>query len=129
MSMYVLDTDMLTLWRKMHPTVLHHLAQHSPAAANVTVITVDEEVSGWYSLVRRAKTRQQLSRAYLNLAETAGSYGRFQILSFTEPAILRFEGLKRQKLGVGSMDLRIAAIVLENSAILVTRNRRDFGRV
>lgn len=52
-----------------------------------------------------------------------------QILSYTESAIDRYEGLRRRKLGVKANDLRIAAIALENSAIVVTRNRADFGRV
>ncbi len=52
-----------------------------------------------------------------------------QVLSFTEQAIGRFEALRRMKLGVKANDLRIAAIAIENSAIVVTRNRKDFGRI
>jgi tRNA(fMet)-specific endonuclease VapC len=37
--------------------------------------------------------------------------------------------LKALRLNVKKMDLRIAAIALENSAIVVTRNLRDFQRV
>ncbi len=52
-----------------------------------------------------------------------------KILSFTEPAVHRFQALLRMKLNVGGMDLRIAAIALECGAVVVTRNLRDFQRV
>jgi len=54
---------------------------------------------------------------------------QFPVLSFTEPAIQRFEQLLTLKLNVGKMDLRIAAITLEHGAVVVTRNQRDFARV
>jgi tRNA(fMet)-specific endonuclease VapC len=57
------------------------------------------------------------------------SLARFQILSFTEPAILRYEDLYGLKLQVPKMDLRIAAVVLECGGTVVTRNQRDFQRV
>jgi tRNA(fMet)-specific endonuclease VapC len=56
-------------------------------------------------------------------------WGRFAVLSFTEPAIQRFEQLRSLKLNVGLMDLRIAATALENGLTVVTRNQRDFNRV
>jgi tRNA(fMet)-specific endonuclease VapC len=40
-----------------------------------------------------------------------------------------YERLKAQKLNIAKMDLRIAAIALEQQACLVTRNLRDFSRV
>jgi tRNA(fMet)-specific endonuclease VapC len=41
----------------------------------------------------------------------------------------RFEDLRTMRLNIGSMDLRIAAIVREAGCVLVTRNVRDFQRV
>jgi tRNA(fMet)-specific endonuclease VapC len=35
----------------------------------------------------------------------------------------------RQKIRIGTQDLRIAALVMANNGILVTRNRQDFERV
>jgi len=63
------------------------------------------------------------------LAECVRFLARLQLLSFTEPAISRYEQLRSLKLNIGKMDLRIAAIVLENGATLVTRNRRDFQKL
>jgi tRNA(fMet)-specific endonuclease VapC len=42
---------------------------------------------------------------------------------------LRFEQLRSMRLHVGLMDLRIAAIALENGMTVVTRNQSDFKRV
>ena len=56
-------------------------------------------------------------------------YSKVQIFDFTEAAILRYNALRVAKLNVGGMDLRIAAIALENGAVVVTRDVRDFERV
>jgi len=129
MSLYVLDTDTLTLYRAGHSQVCQHVLNHAPDELAVTVISVEEQISGWYRLLRRARRRDQLARAYEKLARTVQFYAERRMLSFSESAIERFERLKASKLGVGSMDLRIAAITLEHGGTLVTRNMRDFGRV
>ncbi len=54
---------------------------------------------------------------------------RWQILTYTESALSRVAQLKAPRLNVRLMDLRIAAVALENGAVVVTRNRRDFDRV
>jgi len=40
-----------------------------------------------------------------------------------------YETLRRQKIRIGTQDLRIAAIVLAVKGILVTRNWKDFAKV
>jgi tRNA(fMet)-specific endonuclease VapC len=47
----------------------------------------------------------------------------------TRSSIMRYETLKRMNLNVRKMDLRIAAIVLEHTGVVATRNVRDFRRV
>jgi tRNA(fMet)-specific endonuclease VapC len=78
---------------------------------------------------RQAKNRENLAYAYEQFTRAVTSLAPLSILSFTELAIDRFENLKRMKLGVKANDLRIAAIALEASAIIVTRNRADFERI
>ena len=54
---------------------------------------------------------------------------RLHIVTFLEAAIRRYNALLAMKLNVGRMDLRIAAIALEEDAVVITRNLRDFCRV
>lgn len=92
-------------------------------------MSVDEQLTGWYALTRRARRPEEIAQAYANLADAVVRLARWRILPYTEPAMARVAQLKALRLNVGLMDLRIAAITLENGGVVVTRNRRDFGRV
>lgn len=86
-------------------------------------------MTGWYAEIRQAKNPAQAARAYEQLALTVKFFAVTTLLPYTEMDMARFEQLLRLKLNVGKNDLRIAAIALENNAVVVTRNGRDFGRV
>ena len=129
MSLLVLDTGILSLYRRGQPLIVQRMFQQSLNTLATTAITVEEQLTGWYTLLRKQKSREQLARAYRNLVDTIVELNQFRLLSFTEEAIDRFETLRSQKLGVRANDLRIAAIALVNGATVVTRNVADFGRV
>lgn len=129
MTLYMLDTDTLVLFQEGNDAVCGRVLSHSARNLAVSVITVEEQLSGWYTLVRRAKNPENLARAYQRLADSVSLLSNLQILSFTELAIARYKDLAGQKLGVRHMDLRIAAVAIEHGATLVTRNRRDFEQI
>jgi tRNA(fMet)-specific endonuclease VapC len=130
MSLYILDTDILTLLQDGDPIVRRHVASHPKQDLGITIISVEEQLTGWYSRIRRATKPTLLAQAYERLTRNVRYLADLPtILSFTEPAILRFEQLKSLKLNVPGNDLRIAAITLDYSCILVSRNVRDFQRV
>jgi tRNA(fMet)-specific endonuclease VapC len=129
MSLHVLDTDMLQLFQDENPLVAERVHATAPGDLAISVVTVEEQLSGWYTQLRKAKRPERLAWAYRRLAATVRFLNRIQIVDFDESAIRRCEQLKKRKLKVGTMDLRIAATVLEQDAILVTRNAHDFHRV
>jgi tRNA(fMet)-specific endonuclease VapC len=130
MSLYVLDTDTLSLYEHRHPIVVGNVQAHASSdELAVTVITVEEQMSGWYSVLRRVRQRDRLAAAYQRLADLVPLLSHFAILPFPETAMDRFDQFRALKLNIGQMDLRIAAIVLEAGGTLVTRNHRNFRRV
>jgi tRNA(fMet)-specific endonuclease VapC len=129
MSLFVLDTDILSLYYNGDPTVAQRIDARPPADLAITVITVDEQLTGWYTLTRQARQPREIARAYAHLGDAIVRLARWRILHYTESAITRVAQLKSLRLNVRLMDLRIAAIALENGGVVVTRNRRDFSRV
>ena len=105
--------------------VFHHLGDD----ICVSSITVEEQPGGWFAMLRAARTPQQIETAHLRLIQTVRSLATWEVLPFSVPAVARFQDLLRQRLNVSGNDLRIASIALEVGGTVVTRNRRDYGRV
>ena len=100
MSLYVLDTDTLTLLRTAHPAVRQRATSHSPNELAIAVMTVEEQLSGWYRLLRRVKRVDELARAYHELAESVRFLSGWRILTFPVAAIQRYDQLAALKLNV-----------------------------
>jgi tRNA(fMet)-specific endonuclease VapC len=129
MKLSVLDTDILTLFEMEHPTVVARIAEHSPAEIAISIVTVEEQLSGWYAQLRQAKSPERLAWAYRRLAANVRFLRHAQILDYDEAAIQRYEELKRMRLKVRKMDLQIAATALRHGGKVITRNTHDFNKV
>jgi tRNA(fMet)-specific endonuclease VapC len=95
----------------------------------VTVITVEEQMRGWLNNIKQAADADRLVSAYKWLRETVEDFNSVKLLDFNQDALAYYTELRRQKIRIGTQDLRIASIVLSVNGILVTRNRRDFSQV
>ncbi len=81
MSCYAFDTDTLSLYQSRHPKVTQAVASHNPADLAITVISVEEQLTGWYRLLHRVTRPDQVARAYRRLAESLPFLAQFPILS------------------------------------------------
>ena len=126
---YILDTDTISLFQQGHPKVLQQCRTRPTSDLAIAVISVEEQLSGWYTALRQARRPDELALAYQSLADSIPFLARWKILPFTTAAIARSQYLIGLRLNVRRMDLRIAAIVLEDGGTLVSRNTRDFNRV
>ncbi|MGF1934802.1 MAG: type II toxin-antitoxin system VapC family toxin [Nostoc sp. ChiQUE02] len=72
---------------------------------------------------------QLMLLGYAKLQATLEFFKNVRSLGFDEYTINCYEDLIRQRIRIGTQDLRIAAITLSMNGILVTRNRKDFEKV
>jgi tRNA(fMet)-specific endonuclease VapC len=108
MTVYVVDTDILSLYQRNHPQVCTRirLARQNNLIIKTTVITVEEQYGGRLAQIRKAQNPEY--------DRSADDY---------------FRQFRQQGIRIGTQDLRIASIVLAHGGIIVTRNQKDFGQV
>lgn len=129
MTLYILDTDQVSLSQREHPRVLQQMAVVGSRHLATTIITVEEQISGRFAVIKRAAAGEKLIGADQDLQNTLGYFTTLTVLPFTAIANAHYEALRRQSIRIGTQDLRIAAIVLSVKGTLVTRNWKDFQRV
>ena len=129
MSLWILNTDTLSLFQNQHPLVKQRVNQVRFQEIAVTVITVEEQMRGWLNAIRQSSEAQRLMWGYLGLRQGVEFFNTIKILDFDQKAASDYAELLRQRVRIGTQDLRIAAIAISNNGILVTRNQRDFSRV
>lgn len=129
MSLYVLDTDHLTLLGHAHAQVVTRLQSTPLANRAITIITVEEQIRAWFTQVRKARDADRLARACQGLFQVVEMARSFLVLPFSRAAVDRYLGLRKELPRLGKHDLAIGAIELEFDATVVTRNTQDFGQI
>ena len=127
--MNLLDTVTLSYFEEGRPLTMQRILARPASEIAITIIAVEEQFAGRLAYLRRAKASAEIADAYLKMTNTVRVLTGFHVVTFSEAAIRRYRALLGMKLNVGGMDLRIAAIALEEDATVITRNLRDFERV
>lgn len=132
MTLWILDTDHLSLLERGNLPILNRLQQVKASTVVITIVTAEEKVKGRLATINGLSGVDKVDRlaaAYNALQMTLDDLKTFPIVPFSDLARDCYRELLQQQIRVGSHDLRIASIVLSVGGILATRNRRDFERV
>jgi tRNA(fMet)-specific endonuclease VapC len=92
-------------------------------------VSLEEQMRGWLAAIHRAPDVRRQVTYYSRLVDLVRFYANWRILPFDDQAAEEFQRLRRERVRIGTMDLKIASIVLVHDATLLSANLRDFGQV
>ena len=131
--MIVLDTTYVSLFQHPEDARASSLRERLIAAPDkdivTTAITVEEQMRGWLSAIHRQQDVHRQVQYYERLVGLFRFFAAWRILPFDDQAADMFQSLRGQRIRIGTMDLKIASIVLIHDATLLSSNLRDFQKV
>src|SRR4026207_1820775 len=119
--MILLDTDHLTVLTDARATGNAPLVERLELAnetLGIPIVAVEEQCKGWLAKLSRTRDIHQQVTPYQRLAELFDFLAEWDIVPLTESAADRFADLRRQKVRIGTQDLKIAAIAIAANALL-----------
>jgi tRNA(fMet)-specific endonuclease VapC len=131
--MILLDTDHVTvLWHEEDPrcaALEARLGATGSQRFSTTVITVEEQMRGWLAEIGRRRDARAQVAVYERLAKLIRFFGQWEVVPFDARAADEFERLRKQRIRIGTPDLKIASIALTPDTLLLSANLRDSQRV
>lgn len=119
--MILLDTDHLSLLQARETPAAFalqtRLEAFPPDEVATTVVTLEEQMRGWLGLIHRITEVPQQVRYYERLLDLVAFFAVWEVLPFDQPAATTFVRLRQQRVRIGTMDLKIAAVALEHKAL------------
>src|SRR5688500_6822040 len=94
-SVFLLDTDHVTLYQLGHPQVLLNITRHLTDTLAISVITIEEQLAGWQRSLNQAKNDARREQVYNRMALTVESLADWRVVSFSLAAMARYAGLVR----------------------------------
>ena len=130
---YILDTDHMSLLERKtsHEAqrLYFRLSALSDTDFGTTIISFEEQMRGWLALLANARTFEKQIVFYGQLKNALQRYNKIQLFDFDPRAVAILSDLQKQRIRIGTMDLKIAAIAIANDVTLLSRNLKDFGKV
>jgi tRNA(fMet)-specific endonuclease VapC len=130
--MIVFDTDHVSVLMFAGPErerILSRIAASDDRDLAMTIVTAEEQMRGWLAQIRRKRVIFDQLRAYEELSNLITFWAEWRIVPLDRLAANEFDLLRRQRLRVGTQDLKIGAIALANRAVLVSSNTLDFAQI
>lgn len=130
--MLLLDSDHMSLleWGSDSAARLRErLADYDEREVATTIVNYEEQVRGWMAYIASARSLAKQVEAYRRLRSHLDNYRQIPVLDFDEEAAEVYQGFRRARVRIGTMDLKIAAIAVSVNATLLSRNRRDLEKV
>lgn len=129
--MLVLDTDHLVELDRgsTQGAVLQQKLDDAGDQVATTIISAEEQFRGWLAQIHRQRDPHEQIATYQRLQRRIAFFAVWHVLPWNTEAADIIQELRRQRIRIGTMDLKIAGIVLAHNALLLSRNLRDFRQV
>jgi tRNA(fMet)-specific endonuclease VapC len=129
----VLDTDHLTVISYPADSRYRMLRARLPADGSeqvvTSVISLEEQMRGWLAVISKRRNARDQIGFYRRLIDLVEFFSGWEILAWDSRSVDHFERLRRERVRIGTQDLKIASIALARGALLLSANLRDFKQV